>query len=385
MDKPGSPPLSRRISSTTDIPRSPPTGIPCIFPPTTPTAGAATTSIPPTGSPTAVESDPKLLSRAVNTPETSSSHRSTGIRFYFSSDSHQGMGELDIFKIFQMSDDNWSSPYNLKPPVNSGADDFGFVITERAPEGRSACRLISAPTATAGRGATIFTWPKKGNPSAAPPVEPSKPIVYQMFLDVYVLEKVYQQPDNPNSPVLGRKTLAGVQLRIGDNGNATTVTPGEDGLWSIELKENASYDCVASKKIEQGSSPSSPTGTIPPTSPRPALGLQIGSNYVDKEITLKWTQPLGDPPTMQTTLNKLHRDLLLKPRDPPSITHTNSKNNPSPTRALPKASTMSHDCHHQQLGEARLGEEVPAVECICAECTEAQHQTNRRTTFTIIE
>lgn len=46
---------------------------------------------------------------------------------YFSSDGHAGLGSLDIFKTSKKGH-SWSKPENLKDPLNSPADDFGYVM-----------------------------------------------------------------------------------------------------------------------------------------------------------------------------------------------------------------------------------------------------------------
>jgi len=46
---------------------------------------------------------------------------------YFSSDGHIGMGGLDIFKAKPQPDGSWVV-LNMKPPINSFADDFGIVF-----------------------------------------------------------------------------------------------------------------------------------------------------------------------------------------------------------------------------------------------------------------
>ena len=48
-------------------------------------------------------------------------------RLYFSSDGHPGMGGLDIFYSDKVGDE-WTTPVNLKHPVNSGADDFSIIV-----------------------------------------------------------------------------------------------------------------------------------------------------------------------------------------------------------------------------------------------------------------
>ncbi len=46
---------------------------------------------------------------------------------YFSSDSHIGMGKLDIFSSI-LKKDEWTNVQNLKPPFNSIGNDFGIVF-----------------------------------------------------------------------------------------------------------------------------------------------------------------------------------------------------------------------------------------------------------------
>ncbi|MDY0217397.1 MAG: OmpA family protein [Bacteroidales bacterium] len=54
---------------------------------------------------------------------------SDGVLF-FSSDGHPGMGGLDIFKTTGKMN-QWSTPENLKAPINSSKDDFSIIFTEK--------------------------------------------------------------------------------------------------------------------------------------------------------------------------------------------------------------------------------------------------------------
>lgn len=49
---------------------------------------------------------------------------------YFSSDTHPGMGQLDIFSS-TYTNGEWSVVRNLKPPVNSIANDFGIALDQQ--------------------------------------------------------------------------------------------------------------------------------------------------------------------------------------------------------------------------------------------------------------
>lgn len=80
-------------------------------------------------------STPVNLGQLINTPgnEVFPFLRGDTV-LYFASDGHPGMGGLDIFKSVRQPDGSWGPPVNLKPPINSSADDFGISWH---PEGRN--------------------------------------------------------------------------------------------------------------------------------------------------------------------------------------------------------------------------------------------------------
>lgn len=73
-------------------------------------------------------SEPKSLPDNINSDGNESFPTWYNDTLYFSSDGHVGMGGLDIFKTYSIGNGKWSNPQNLKYPINSGADDFGFVV-----------------------------------------------------------------------------------------------------------------------------------------------------------------------------------------------------------------------------------------------------------------
>lgn len=48
---------------------------------------------------------------------------------FFSSNSHVGLGGVDIF-YSKGSGQDWSSPVNMKSPINSGGDDFAIILSQ---------------------------------------------------------------------------------------------------------------------------------------------------------------------------------------------------------------------------------------------------------------
>lgn len=73
-------------------------------------------------------SEPKSLPDNINSDGNERFPTWYNDTLYFSSDGHVGMGGLDIFKTYSIGNGKWSNPQNLKYPINSGADDFGFVV-----------------------------------------------------------------------------------------------------------------------------------------------------------------------------------------------------------------------------------------------------------------
>lgn len=47
---------------------------------------------------------------------------------YFSSDGHKGIGGLDVYFSVKSDTGNWSEPVNMKSPINSGSDDFSIIV-----------------------------------------------------------------------------------------------------------------------------------------------------------------------------------------------------------------------------------------------------------------
>ena len=72
-------------------------------------------------------SDPVNAGPVINTPGNESyPFINASGELFFSSDGHPGLGKKDIF-LTRFSDNKWTIPVHLDPPVNSQYDDFGIV------------------------------------------------------------------------------------------------------------------------------------------------------------------------------------------------------------------------------------------------------------------
>ena len=345
--------------------------------------------------------EPKLLSRTINTIGNEQFPSIDGDTLYFSSDFHVGMGGLDIFKSYPLRNGSWSPVYNLKYPINSSGDDFGFIVdTKKGPKGEILQSGYFSSTRKDGIGNDdIYSF----NKVKLPPLPP-KPVVKvepKMILKGYVLEKIYDDPTDPNSRILGRKPLPGsvVEIRIGRK--KENVTVGEEGLFTLELNKNTDYNFIASKEKYLkndaefttkgiGEDPNNPVQTF-------ELEIVLDKIFLNREIVLENIYYDTDESIIREdampTLNELAKNLLLNADLTIELSsHTDCRASVSYNLGLSQRRAQSAVDYLIQKGvdASRLiakgyGESTPSVDCICSRCSEEEHQANRRTAFKVVE
>ncbi len=349
--------------------------------------------------------EPILLSRVVNTQGDEKFPFIDADTLYFASNNHTGMGGLDIFRTFRMANGSWAPPYNLKAPINSGGDDFGFILDYGSPREEGVLQQgYFTSTREDGRGSDdIYRW-RKVVPPPAPPVaqqDQPKPEDYKLILEGYVLEKIYENPTDPNSKVLGRKPLPGAQVEALFGRQKETITVGEDAQFRLELQEETDYSFLASKENYLNNAEAFSTKGIGrnPEMPVQTFELEIILEriFLDKEIRLeniyydfdKWDIRDDAKPT----LDELARNLALNPGIRIQLgSHTDCRGATRYNEDLSQKRAQSAVDYliSKGIDPGRLiargyGESQPEVDCLCTRCTEDEHQQNRRTTFKIIE
>jgi len=356
---------------------------------------------------------PKLLSRNINTTANELFPSLEADTLYFASDGHTGMGGLDIFKTYKSDRNTWASPQNLKAPVNSGSDDFAFTVdskTTRSNVQRPTSDILKSGFFTSNRAAEgsrggddIFRFEQRVPPPKPPKVDttPVKSLAYKMILEGYVLEKIYVDPANPNSQVLGRKPLASATVQAEFGVKKQSFAVAEDGFFRMELAENMDYGFTATLPGYLANSAKFSTRGIAkdPANPVQTFEVEIVLDKIfrDREIVLeniyydydKWDiRPDAEP-----TLNRLAEVL----RQNPSVriqlgSHTDCRGNDSYNAELSQRRAqsavnylISKGIATERLSALGYGESQPAALCACSRCTETEHQTNRRTTFKVVE
>jgi peptidoglycan-associated lipoprotein len=356
--------------------------------------------------------EPKVLGRNINTEKNDMFPSVDADTLYFASEGHTGMGGLDVFKVYRAGNGQWTPPYNLKAPINSGGDDFALVVDQRiAPSKGILQRGFFSSNRLGGQGSDdLYAFERKV--PAPPPVSvvqpkdsvivPIKPvIVYELILEGYVLEKIYAQADNPNSRVLGRRPLQGARVQVLVNGTTQSVPVNEEGYFSMKLAEGTDYQFFASREGYLNNDKRFSTKGVAQVPEMPVqrftLEIVLDKIFKNKEIVLeniyydfdKWDIREDAKPTLNALAATLQRNPGIKIQ---LSSHTDCRGKDAYNETLSQKRAQSAVDYLIQLGMApeRLvakgyGEGSPALACDCARCTETEHQANRRTTFKVLE
>jgi outer membrane protein OmpA-like peptidoglycan-associated protein/tetratricopeptide (TPR) repeat protein len=353
--------------------------------------------------------EPVILGRNVNSSGNEVFPTTDADTLYFSSDGLPGMGGLDIFKTYR-TDRGWTPPFNLKAPVNSGYDDFSFLVLANAPKNtfKRPGELIRSGLLTSNRkaegakgGDDIYRFEQRiPLPRPAPPdTPPVKTVTPKLILDVYVLENILTDPDDPNSLILGRKPLPGATVKADFSGKKLSFNTDNEGMYRLEMPENTDYTFLASFPgyLSNNARFSSKGIARDPNNPVQYFEVEIVLDqiYRQKEIVLeniyydydKWDIRKDAEPSLDRLAGMLRQNADIKIQ---LGSHTDCRGNDAYNIALSQKRAqsavnylISKGIDPSRLTAVGYGETSPAASCACARCTEAEHQLNRRTTFKI--
>ncbi|MFT6322054.1 MAG: outer membrane protein OmpA-like peptidoglycan-associated protein [Granulosicoccus sp.] len=348
---------------------------------------------------------PRPLSRTINSDKDEKFPFIHNDTLYFASDGHTGMGGLDVFRSVKTNKDAWSPIINLKAPINSGWDDFGYVVDPNfKPVGDILHEGYFTSSRVDGKGSDdIYRFVKRVPPP--PPPKPvvvnPEPIVYKLILNGYVLEKIYQFTDNPNSKILGRKPLLDSKVEINVNGEKRTVAVDVEGKFSLELEEDTDYNFFGSHEGYFNNSTRFSSKGIAQDENNPVQNFEIeivlDKIFKNREITLddiyydfnQWNIRRDAEPT----LNELANTLLENPNiriQMASHTDCRGKTNYNQTLSQRRAQSavdylITKGVESERLQAKGFGKSSPAIDCLCSRCSEEEHQANRRTTFSVVD
>lgn len=343
------------------------------------------------------------MPKSINTDGNEKFPTSDGDTIYFSSDYLPGLGGLDIFKTYLRSNGSWAPPINLKAPFNSGTDDFGLVIdrTENY-AGDVLEKGFFSSTRNYESNDDIYGYEvrRKEKPLDEVVEKEEKQEDYKVYIACRVVYNIYDIPDNPTSKLVDKKTLEGAQVKMNINGEEQIFTTDKDGRFIEEVPFGKNFSLIASKSgylnnVIAGNSNKSPKPTE--TSVTINVEIPLDKLITDKEIVLeniyydyaKWDIRSDAKPS----LNKLSSILKNNPQLVIELSsHTDCRGNKAYNQNLSQKRAqsavnyiISTGISGNQMIPRGFGKELPAVNCDCDNCSDEQHQTNRRTSFKILK
>ena len=321
---------------------------------------------------------------------------------YFSSDGHPGMGGLDIFKSIKKFK-RWQAPQNLKSPLNSGGDDFGLIIDRVNPiQDDFQSQGYFSSNREGGKGSDdiyqyMLQYPPP--PDTTNTVD-SPAIVFSIRLEGLVKEKRYSVAGDPNSSVETYDNLMGVSIRVSTEDTVFTVGSDLDGSFNLTLETETDYQFKASKPgyFNQVAELTTKGITLSELTPDTTLFLEIVMEkiFLNQEITLENIYYDYDDDKIREDAKKPLDSLVVILKQNPQIaiqlaSHTDCRgqNNYNEKLSQRRAESAVRYLIQNSIDQNRLvakgyGENKLAVDCKCSDCTDDQHQKNRRTTFKVL-
>lgn len=355
-------------------------------------------------------SEPELMPASINTEGNEQFPRAEGENIlYFSSDNLPGLGGLDIFRT-ELNNGVWSAPVNLKAPINSGADDFSLVVDQEkiaSDPKKEFAGYFSSSRAGAGMD-DLFSFTTYTLPEDQKPKEIEEPIVEEptgtidkekaIFIAVRVVVKDYEDPENPNSTIIGKTPLNNADVTINVNGKTENLKTDEGGRVIVNGEYESVYELTGKYEgyLSNSKDFTSPSKDDLSGSETYNVELVLDRIFYNKEVVLtdifydfnKYFIRDDAKPSLDTLSQMM--------KDNPEIavllgSHTDCRGRPefnlelSDRRANAAADYLvSTGISPSRLAFKGFGEEQLAVDCVCTLCTDEQHQENRRTTFTIL-
>lgn len=328
---------------------------------------------------------------------------------YYSTD-NMGLGGLDIYKTYLSSTGNWAPPTHLGTPLNSGEDDFGFVVDtfSQWPDNTLLQGYFSSSRNSKERSDDIyrFTWSGKLPEIVIPPIEKTDdvapvPVNQDLFIVFRVLEPVYEEPGDPNSRVVHKKPLPNGPIIISKKLTDERFTTDELGQLIFKLDWNTQYTFTARYRDHLTSVHEINTAEVERDPTQKVITLNhtfiLDPIFKNKEIELEnifydydqWTIREDAKPS----LNKLAVILKNNPQIRILLSsYTDCRGtdeyNLDLSQKRAKAAIdylASIGIPNRRLESMGFGESALVEKCACETCTEEQHQENRRTTFKIID
>lgn len=312
---------------------------------------------------------------------------------YFSSDGHAGMGGLDIFKAEKEGNNKWVRPEQLPYPINSAADDLGILPIELSDQEKINFYMKGyiSSSRPGGLGGDDIYYFERAKP----------PATFELIATINT--PTYADSLDPDSDITGTEPLKGATLVIRPGkGDSDTLYTDDEGIVAAPLSASTDYNLFVSSGNDYFNETA--TASTKPIEPLP------GEHYtVEKEITLerifrekeivipniyydfnKWDIRDDAAAVLDTTIYQL---LVDNPNLVIELgSHTDARGSDQFNKELSEKRAQAvvdylvkKGIDRERLEAKGYGETQLVNECDDGvECTEEEHQRNRRTTFRVL-
>lgn len=314
---------------------------------------------------------------------------------YFSSD-RPGMGGQDIYKTYKIND-RYVIPQNLLPPINSSFDDFKYLPFESDRSDVKSAAYFSSNRRGGAGSDDLYVFYHELDEPAIPVAEKEE----ETYTYVLKMRTVTRQEDPKTSAII-RFPLEGSRIRIQgsldtamiSNLNGEAIILGYQRLpLSVAFTKTDYFTYKENINVGKLTSPDTVGRDIIYTYTR--LMDPIVKN---KEIVLENIYYDYDRWNIRPDARPILDSLAVLLKDNPDIrkiemtSHTDCRGSDEYNEELSQKRAESAVTYLISRGidpdrlEARgYGESMPVVDCLCEECTEEEHQANRRTAFKVLE
>ncbi len=351
-------------------------------------------------------SEPEPLPGSINSSGNEMFPTGDGDTLYFSSDYLPGFGGFDIFKTFLRSDKSWSIPINIGFGINSGGDEFSFIVDYLAKRKSTVLQQGFFTSSRVGSGKDdIFRFFKIRQEPVPVLVEneKEKEAKRELYVTVRTFTPQYRIPDDPNSEIDGKSPLSETFIKITDEAGQKVAEAYSDknGFYFTQVSEGKALKIIGARLGYLNASKTIDTRNITfkesETSKTISIELVLDKIYTNKEINLKniyydydkWDIKEEAKPT----LDELVKLLNVNPQINIQLSsHTDCRGTDDYNIVLSQKRAqsvvdylISKNIEAKRLIAIGYGETQLLDLCVCEICTENQHQINRRTTFKIIK
>ena len=351
-------------------------------------------------------SDPDLMPESINSSFDEFFPTSDGDTLYFSSNRDDGLGGLDIYKTYLTPDGKWSKPQRLPPPYNSGGDDFSLLIDRTSPINLGTVQqgYLTSSRGNEGRD-ELYGYRFYQNQTDVPEVADNKKNEadsvrsFDIYLALKVVTPTFQNND-PNEKRTGKLAVPYAQVFIKEGGIRTQFRADKNGLVLTNLLPNKVYEIVVGKDSFLVSKLEMTTHQIKADENGGSVTInkevELHKIYKGREIVLnniyyeydKWDITEEAKPSLDALSSMLKANPSIKIE---LASHTDCRGEVEYNEILSQKRAQSavdylvgKGIDSDRLMPTGFGESRLYNSCPCETCTEAEHLSNRRTTFKIL-